>query len=233
MKIKSILFSIENTLYDAFLQRETARLNAIKAMIEAGLPIDLERGYTLLKEIVKEYGSNYSKHFDELLKRQGLKWNPKVIAAGVVAYRHANLGFLRPYPDTITTLLKLRDMGYKLGLVSEGIPVKQWQKLIQLGLQHFFQQVIITEKLTETTMTTPFKTILKELNTKPNEAIFVGTTTNHEILGAKKAGLLTIELLSGKSQIGTMKSTKATPEYKIHKISELFAILDTLKTKKI
>jgi putative hydrolase of the HAD superfamily len=232
MKIKSILFSIENTLYDAFLQRESARLNAIKAMIEAGLPIDLERGYTLLKEIVKEFGSNYSKHFDELLKRQGLKWNPKVIAAGVVAYRHANLGFLRPYPDTITTLLKLRDMGYKLGLVSEGIPVKQWQKLIQLGLQHFFQQVIITEKLTEATMTTPFNTILKELKTKPNEAIFVGTISNHEILGAKKTGLLTIELLSGKSEIGILKSTKVAPEYKIHKISDLFVILDDLKNKK-
>jgi len=86
MKIKAITFDIEDTLYDSSLQMRMARLNAIRAMNEAGLPIDLETGYQMLEGIVKDYGPHYTKHFDKLLERLGLKWNPRVIAAGVLAY---------------------------------------------------------------------------------------------------------------------------------------------------
>jgi putative hydrolase of the HAD superfamily len=74
-----------------------------------------------------------------LLERLGLKWNPRVIAAGAVACRVTRPIYLAPYPDTVPMLLKLRDAGYKLGVASKGRAVKQWQKLIQLGLEHIFQ----------------------------------------------------------------------------------------------
>ncbi len=141
MKIKCVIFGIDDVLYDASFQMSTARLNAIKAMIEAGLPTDIETAYRVLQSVVKERGSDNNKHFDRLLERLGLKWNPRVIAAGVAAYRETSPAYLKLYPDTFPTLLKLRETGYKIGIVSEGRAVKQWQKLIQLGIQHLFDYV--------------------------------------------------------------------------------------------
>ena len=90
MKIKCVLFDIDDTLYDTSLQMSMARLNAIKAMSEAGLPTDIETAYRVLEDIVKEFGRHYNKHFDMLLERLGLKWDPRVIAAGVAAYRETS-----------------------------------------------------------------------------------------------------------------------------------------------
>ena len=124
--VKAIIFAIDDVLYDAFLQKSNARLSAVKAMIEAGLPVDVETGYRKLEEIVKELGPNNNRHFDSLLEKLGLKWDPAVVAAGVVAYRNANPVFLKPYPDTVPTLLRLREMGLKLGVASSGRSVKEW-----------------------------------------------------------------------------------------------------------
>ncbi|RLI42758.1 haloacid dehalogenase, partial [Candidatus Bathyarchaeota archaeon] len=62
-RVRAVTFDIEDTLYDASLQMRMARLNAIRAMNEAGLPIDLEAGYKVLEEIVRDYGVHYTKHF--------------------------------------------------------------------------------------------------------------------------------------------------------------------------
>ena len=70
--------------------------------------------------------------------RRSFKWNPEVIAAGVVAYRATSPVYLKAFPDTVPALLKLRGEGYKLGVASEGRAVKQWQKLIQLGLEYMY-----------------------------------------------------------------------------------------------
>lgn len=231
MRIKCVLFDIDDTLYDASLQMSTARLNAIKAMMEAGLPTDIETTHRALQKIVKEYGPDYNKHYDKLLERLGLKWDPRVIAAGVAAYRETSPAYLKPYPNTIPTLLKLRDMGYRLGIVSEGRAVKQWQKLIQLGIQHLFHFVIISEEIGIETMSPElFKLILKKLKAQPNEAIFVGNQLDTDILCANKAKVISVRIRKGESRIGEPKSTEMIPKHEINELSEILEILEKLKT---
>jgi len=121
-------------------------MSAVRAMREAGLPVDVETAYRKLEEIANERGPDDTRHFDTLLERLDLKWNPEVIAAGVVAYRATSPIYLTPFPDTVPTLLKFRDAGYKLGIASKGQAAKQWQKLIQLGLEHMFHAVTISEE---------------------------------------------------------------------------------------
>ena len=232
MKIKGILLDIDDVLYDASLQAEMARLNAIRAMIEAGLPSDVENAYRVLKEIVKEYGANYSKHFDKLLEHLGLRWDPRVIAAGVVAYRETNVAYLRPYPDTVTMLLKLRDLGYSLAVVSDGRTVKQWQKLISLGLQHFFQYVLVSEEAGLKNIGPElFKTALEKLNLQPGEVAFVGKGLDPDILSANRAGVVSIRMRRGKSRSEEAKNDEMKPKYEIHKLSEILKILEEINRK--
>ena len=127
-KIKAVFFDVDNTLYDSTLQVEMVRRNAIKAMIEAGMEITEEEGLEVLKDIVGRMGANYEHHFDDLLKKYGYDSNPRVIAAGIVAYHTTKTAYLVPFPDTVPTILALRDRGYKLGVITEGRSVKQWEK---------------------------------------------------------------------------------------------------------
>lgn len=231
MKIKCVLFDIDDTLYDTSLQMNMTRLNAIKAMIEAGLPTDIEKAYRVLEDIVKEFGPHYNKHFDKLLERLGLKWNPRVIAAGVAAYRETSSAYLKPYPDTVPVLLKLREMGCRLGVVSEGRAVKQWQKLIQLGIQHLFHHVLISEEINVETMTPElFRLALKELKARPNETVFVGNQLDTDILCANKANIISVRIRKGEYRIEEPKSPEMAPKYEISRLSEIFEILEKLET---
>lgn len=230
MKIRCIIFDIDDTLYDASFQMSTARLNAIKAMIEAGLPTNIEIAYRVLEEIVKEFGRHYNRHYDKLLERLGLGWNPRVIAAGVIAYRETSSAYLKAYSDTISVLLKLRESGYQLGIVSEGRAVKQWQKLIQLGIQHLFHRVVISEEIKEGTITPEmFKLVLKDLGVSPEETVFVGNQLDTDILCANKVGVVSVRMRKGEHRVEEPKSSEMAPKYEINKLSEIFDVLEKLK----
>ncbi len=233
MKMKCVLFNINDTLYDSSLQTSTARMNAIRAMIETGLPTDIETAYRVLQDIVKEHGPDYPKHFDELLKQLGLRWEPRVIASGVIAYRETSAAYLKPYPDTVPTLLKLRDSGYKLGVVSEGIAVKQWQKLVQLGVQHIFHFVIISEEMGLKTLDQSlFKVALKKLDAKPEESIFVGSRLEPDIMCANSVGVISVRIRRGEHRVERPERTEATPKYEINNLSEILNIIKQIEDEK-
>jgi putative hydrolase of the HAD superfamily len=227
MKLECILFDLDDVLFDASLQTSNARLSAMRAMIEAGLPSDIETGYRLLEEIVGKYGPDYEKHFDVLLERLGLRWNPRVIAAGVVAYREASLAYLRPYPDTIPTLLRLREAGMELGITSEGRLVKQWQKLIQLGLQHLFHDVVVCEELgSKSFEPRVFKEAVSRFGTSPERTLFVGKRLNPDIASANEAGLVTARVRRGTLRGEEPKLSREKPSFEIARISDLLTVID-------
>jgi len=225
-RLKAIIFGIDDVLYDATLQSSNARLSAVKAMIEAGLPIDVETGYRTLEEIVKAVGPDSTKHFDKLLEKLRLDWKPSVVAAGVVAYRSTNPVFLKPYPDAVPTLLKLRDQRYKLGVASEGKSVKQWQKLISLGLQHLFDSVVTSEDLKlEHLSESAIKRVLDDLGAHPSSAAIVDVNLDTLDM-ANRAGLITVRLRKGEAKLE--KTKRSQPKYEIRTLSEILQILAKL-----
>jgi len=227
MEIKSIFFDIDHTLYDSSLQVESARRNAIKAMIEAGLDVDEKTALESLNSIVKKFGSNYQSHFDELLKEFDYPYDPHIIAAGIVAYHTTKIAYLVPYPDTVPTLIKLNETGYKLGIITDGIPVKQWEKLIRLGLQHFFHSVFISSDIEkEKPALEMFNLALKEMKLKPKEAMMVGDRIDKDIAGANKVGMITVQILRGKYSKNIPKSKLEEPDYVISTMKDLLDILN-------
>ncbi len=226
-KIKAVFFDVDNTLYDSTLQVEMVRQNAIKAMIEAGMDITEEEGLEALKDIVGRMGSNYEHHFDDLLKKYGYESNPRIIAAGIVAYHTTKAAYLVPFPDTVPTILSLRDRGYKLGVITEGRSVKQWEKLIRLGLQHFFHTVVISEEIKRQKPDEEiFRTAAKRAGCHPEEAVMVGDRLDKDIIGAKKAGMVTVQIMKGKYCEHKPESKDEEPDYVIPTLKELLKILE-------
>lgn len=226
-KIKAVFFDVDDTLYDGTLQADSARRNAIKAMIEAGLGLDEERAMKSLKRIVKKFGSNYQGHFNELLKESGHDENPRIIAAGLIAYHNTKLTYLVPFSDTIPTLLSLRDRNYKLGVITNGLAVKQWEKLIRLGVQHVFDSVIISKEAgVEKPDPEIFKLAVEGIKCKPEETVMVGDRIDRDIAGANEVGMLTVQLLKEKRREKTPKKPEDEPDYVISELGDILSILE-------
>ena len=225
-RIKVIFFDIDNTLYDSTLQVGMARENAVKAMIEAGLDFSEEQAMDELKKIVSKYGSNYALHYNKLVQKFGSREDQHIIAAGIVAYHNTKLAYLAPFPETVPTLLKLRDLGYKLGIITDGKAIKQWEKLIRLGIQHFFDVVVISEDVDkEKPSEKIFNFALKKIRCEANEAMMIGDRLDKDISGANKVGMVTVKISKGKYYDQKPKTKEEEPAYLISTLKGLFAVL--------
>ncbi len=191
--IKAVFFDIDDTLYDTSGFARLARKAAINVMIDAGLPLSSDEAYKLLKEIIKEKGSNYDKHFNILTKRVFGEEKPLLIALGMITYHNVKFALLRLFPKTPSTLIYLKSKGYHLGVISDGITIKQWEKLIRLGLNHFFDEVVTSEEAgVEKPDEKIFRLALDCMGCQPTKSIMIGNKFNKDIIGAINIGMSAI-----------------------------------------
>ena len=191
--IKAVFFDIDDTLYDTSGFARLARKAAINVMIDAGLPLSSDEAYKLLKEIIKEKGSNYDKHFNILTKRVFGEEKPLLIALGMITYHNVKFALLRLFPKTPSTLIYLKSKGYHLGVISDGITIKQWEKLIRLGLHHFFDEVVTSEEAgVEKPDEKIFRLALDRMGCQPTNSIMIGNKFNKDIIGAINIGMSAI-----------------------------------------
>ncbi|MHA2245740.1 MAG: TIGR02253 family HAD-type hydrolase [Candidatus Hodarchaeales archaeon] len=230
MIIKAIAFDIDGTLLNTKLLVERSRLNAIKAMIEAGLHIsDVSEAYMKLLNIIQKYGPNYNHHFERFLEELSVEVNPKLIAAAIVAYHDTKRAYLKPDPDVLPTLIKLKTFGIKLAIISNGLSVKQWEKLIRLGIHHFFDTVIISEEVgVEKPNQKIFQTALEKMRLKPNEMIYIGDNIETDIIGANSVGIISVKLDREDSRDEETRKHIKKPRYTIHKFKEIYSLCQKL-----
>jgi len=191
--IKAIFFDIDDTLYDTSGFAKLARKAALNVMIDAGLPLKSEEAYVLLREIIDEYGSNYDKHFNILTKRVFGEERPLLIALGMITYHNVKFALLRLFPQTTRTLIYLKKQGYDLGVISNGITIKQWEKLIRLDLHHFFDHVITSEEAgVEKPDKRIFEVALDKMGSKAEESVMIGNKFSEDIMGALNSGISAI-----------------------------------------
>jgi len=188
--MKAVFFDIDDTLYDTSGFAALARRAAINVMIDAGLPLESDEAYKLLREIIKEKGSNYDKHFNVLTKRVFGEEKPRLIALGMITYHNVKFALLRLFPETMSTLIYLKSQGYHLGVISNGITIKQWEKLIRLGLHHFFDEIITSEEAgAEKPDEIIFKQALDRMGCKAGNSIMIGNKFSEDIKGALNVGM--------------------------------------------
>ncbi len=192
-KIKWVFFDIDNTLFDSRKLATNARKNAVRAMIRAGLNARQGKAYKKLTEIVKKYTANYPGHFDKLVAAYKVPKSKRaqIIAAGIGEYHNTKFKLLVPYPGIKRTLRRLRADGRRLGVITNGRAVKQWDKLIRLNVSGFFEVVVISE---EVEVAKPkkkiFKIALKQAKCRPSDAVMIGDKV--EDMAAEKVGIRAI-----------------------------------------
>jgi len=197
--IRAVFFDLDDTIVDTSRLADMARRNAIENMIRHGLPVDFDVAYRELLELISEYGSNFDRHFDYLLRRFELPRDPKWIAAGVIAYHNTKFAYLRSVRGTRRLLLELKKEGCKLGIITDGNPIKQWEKVLRLELDDYFDGVFISDYLgVKKPHRRIFEKALRSMEVEPHEALMVGDRLYSDIYGAKQVGMHTVWFRYGK-----------------------------------
>jgi len=218
--IKYIFFDIDDTLFPTSEFAQLARKNAIRAMIEIGLPFkDSDELYSRLLKTIQKLGSNSDRHFSELLDELKIKKPARFIAAAVAAYHNTKTSIL-PYPEVPRLLLALREQGYKLYIATNGNAIKQWDKLIRLGIALYFEDVFVSEEIGTEKSKEFFVKVLEALKIKAIECLMIGDKEDKDILPAKEVGMRTILRLG--------KSAKHVADIEVNDLSNLLDIIKKL-----
>ncbi|MFN0060508.1 MAG: TIGR02253 family HAD-type hydrolase [Planctomycetota bacterium] len=232
MSLRAIFFDIDGTLYSTNEFSARARRAAVDAMIDLGLKIDAEELYQELIEVIREFSSNYEHHLEKLmlrLPRRVLKgMNPAlVVAAGVVAYHQTKFRFLEPFEDAYEGLRRLARTDLTLGVITEGLEIKQAEKLIRLRLQGFFapQAIFISHQIGISKPNVKlYQRACGDLNLKPAECMYVGDNPTLDIEPAKRIGMVAV--LVKREQLASQAAVvDSHPDHEIQNFWDLLEIL--------
>lgn len=223
--IRAVFFDMDDTLYDTSGFAAIARQAAVKSMVNNGLKCTEEEGYEYLMDIVKDKGSNYDKHFNILTKEVNGTEDPLIVVSGIITYHNTKFSMLKLEPECFSTLLYLKTQDYKIGLITNGKEIKQWEKLVRLGLYPFFDQVITSESVgIEKPDPEIFKIAMNRLGVSSETSLMIGNSFETDILGACNAGIQSM-IINSKL---TDEQKKIIRDNK-YQVTELSSLIDLMK----
>lgn len=212
MKIKSILFDLDNTLYEendylVAVFDEFFKLKNIKHNI---VPF-LSNGFRL----------NSSDIFGDILKKLNIYSSTSQLELFHI-YKNLNTN-LNLYDSAYILIDNLKKKNIKLGIITNGVAQAQQCKIKCLKIANMFDVIIYARKWGksyEKPNKKPFDEALKILNFDKSEVLFVGDNPLTDILGAENAGIKSIRFING-----YMKNIKSTC---INNIKDLYQVEDFL-----
>jgi putative hydrolase of the HAD superfamily len=116
-------------------------------------------------------------------------------------------------------------MHLKLAVVSDAPRMPVWMRLVQLGVDMFFDTVVTYDDTgVRKPAPEPFRKALELLKVQPEEAVMVGDWAERDIIGAKTLGMHTVFARYG-DEFGTNVSGA---DFEIGDVLELIPIVERL-----
>lgn len=218
--LSAVMFDLDSTL----CVQPTSRSDALEAAFRR---IDVEPFFSLeeLKRRTDDYGHSaslpyrYYRCCEELAEEKGR--DPEVgvaVAAAIHAERHeSNVEFT---PGARQALDRL-DERYRLGLVTNGGPDTQVQKIEALGIGNHFEVIVLAGVETPPKPDpAPFRYALDQLGVAPEETVYVGNSLQHDIKGAHTVGMNAVWVRDGRED----GVEGHRPEYVVDSMNELIPV---------
>ena len=230
--LKAVLFDIDDTLYSTRDFAARARRNALESMRKLGLRIPIDELYAELEEVVREFGSNYDSHYGMLLRRippiAYRDVNPAIlVAAAVAAYHDTKHELLVPHKDVLKLLKALARSSLIRGVISDGLEVKQAEKLLRLGVYSYLTPtaIFISEQIGISKPNPKiYSRACARLGIPPAQVLYVGNSMAQDIRPARRAGLHTVFTRRG----GREDDPAVTADHTIDNFDQLKQILRTV-----
>ncbi len=241
--IKLIGLDLDDCLFDSTGLSDRARIKGIDAMLNLGLKIERKKAVQIIHDIVQEYGSNFSKHYNFFIRRlnqlneniEFIRYNDryKFIAAAVMAYHEEKVNSIRLYDDVEICLKRLKDLALKTAIITDGLPIKQYEKILRLEIDYLFDLIIISDEIgIKKPNPELFKYWLKKFSVKGEEAIYIGDRIDKDILPANLNNIHSVYLHRGGKYDNYDASVKIEgylkPDFEISNLNEIFDIIDEI-----
>ena len=134
--------------------------------------------------------------------------------------------YIDMYPDAVSTLLKLREMGYTTGLLTNGTSEFQNAKLDYVGLRRHIDHVILCGDLEyQKPHASTFEAVCKAMGCAPGEALYVRDNPVNDVDGARRAGMISVWMRSIRLWFDGLEPAP----YCIDSIGELPELLEQIK----
>lgn len=234
-KIKAVLFDLDDTLYDQMEYLDRAFMLVCK-YLEYRLGVSSELAFSIIKNIVKTYGSGSGRTFDMLLKEIGYNPDKSLVRDMISVFYSYKPEILTPYPGVYDTLSALKEKGYLIGVITDGYPEIQRAKIKALRIEKFLDVTVISDEYGREFRkphTLPYEVALKQLGINPSEAVYVGDSPFKDFYGANKLGIITIRVKTGEYRALTSDNFDYNyrPKYEISIISEILDILKLIEER--
>lgn len=139
----------------------------------------------------------------------------------VSLFEQERRGRQRLFPEVMALLERLKPH-YLLGLLTNGAPTLQREKIGASGLEHFFSAIIISgEYGIGKPKPAIFEKMKQQLKVTSSEVIMIGNSLERDIAGAQASKIRSVWVDLGTEE----KQEQIHPDFRIKKIDELLPIL--------
>lgn len=213
--IKAVVFDLDDTLVSEHDYIKSGYAH-IAALLANQLKLDRNQVEADLWQL---FQASPKFVFNRLLNQYGFEENSDLITTLVEAYR-SHFPSLDFYPDVLPCLQKLKALGYKLGIITDGNYISQSQKLKSVKAETYFDEIIITDLLGRMYWKPhprPFELMAERLGVSFGEMIYVGDNPAKDFYISRLYPIRTIRL----HRDGIYKMGQYYQDVK-----EIYAILD-------
>lgn len=244
-RFEVILFDLGDTLiyFDGdwptvFAQARQAMLTSLQ---KSGLSVDqdfLDDFYSHMQAYYQERDTEFIEYTTQYilcstLKEWGFGETPdEVLAQALEDFHSVTQAHWIPESDAVPTLDALRDMGYRMALISNAADDRNTQALVdKAGVRPYFD-VVLSSAAEGIRKPNPliFQRALERLGAAPDRAAMVGDTLGADILGAKNAGIYSVWITRRANTPANRAHVETiTPDARISTLSELPSLLRSLE----
>jgi len=226
--ITTVIFDLDDTLYDCFGQRvQAAHRHAAAAMASAGLPASAKEIFRVRMQAFAE--DPQLKHIDERVCEHfgvPLPERDKMVRASRHAFFTLPVDKLTLFPGTLRVLRSLKARGVRVFVVSFGDPDIQRAKVAALGLDRepSIDRVFYADTAHLVTKEAIFRSILRNAESDAGRVLVVGDRPSSEIKSGKALGMHTVRLRGGEFAHLKVQGPEEQADFEISKIDAVLRL---------
>lgn len=218
-KIETIIFDLDGTLIDT----NDIIVRSFRSCFKEHFP-DLELSLDQIKKFIgPPLGVTFQAYTNDPFKIQDM----------ITSYRKHYVinekNNFHLYPNVLSTLKKLKSLGYKLAILTSKTREAAWPSYTLTGLSNFFDLFVGVDDVKNAK---PHKdsvnTVLKKLNSA-NQAIMIGDNKS-DILAGINAGIYSAGVAWAFK--GEKYLQEANPDYMLKDMNDIFTILEKIEGEK-
>ncbi len=187
---RSVIFDLDDTLYPE-ASYVLSGLHAVARYLSGHENRGLDQSQ-ILQRLLTWHSQSPKRVFDCWRSDSD---QPTIEVQQLVEVYRAHRPEIQPFPEIPAILDDLSELGYRLGLVSDGFLHAQRQKWDVLGLDNYFDAVVFSDELGREHWKpdpAPYLKVLRQLQVEPANAIYIADNPAKDFLGARRCGIASL-----------------------------------------